>query len=158
MSKNKAAYWIEKLGLQKHPEGGYYKETYRDTETIETSTGKRSVSTAIYFLLEGNDISAFHRIQSDELWHYHAGGSATIYFIDGKGSLEELKIGPEDDLQVVIPKNCWFGGRLNDKDDFILVSCTVAPGFDFVDFELAVKVDLLEDYPQYGQIIEELAI
>jgi predicted cupin superfamily sugar epimerase len=156
-----AAYWIEQLTLLPHPEGGYYKETYRCAEelSIPGLEGKRNISTAIYFLLEGNNRSHFHRIQSDELWFFHEGTALEI-FILREEKIEVLVLGKNmvegETLQVIIPAGVWFGARLKDQKEFALVSCTVAPGFDFRDFELGQKKELVKLFPQHQVIIEEL--
>ncbi|TAH24729.1 MAG: cupin domain-containing protein [Cytophagales bacterium] len=156
--ENSAAYWIEALQLQPHPEGGFFKEVYRSEEAIppvglpERYLSPRNMSTSIYFLLRSEDISAFHRIKSDEIWFYHAGSSADIYIIeDRKLRLEKIGMNRKrgDQLQILLPKNSWFGSKVTDKDSFILVSCTVAPGFDFEDFELATRKELLIEYPEF---------
>lgn len=156
--ENSAAYWIEELQLVPHPEGGYYKEVYRSDEAIhpiglpERYLTPRSMSTAIYFLLRSEDISAFHRIKSDEIWFYHAGSSADIYIIENREFRVE-KVGMNrkrgDQLQILLPRNSWFGAKVIDQESFILVSCTVAPGFDFEDFELADRKELLVEYPEF---------
>lgn len=160
-----AKYWIEKLNLQKHPEGGWFKEVYRADEIIpqnilpQNFSGDRNVSTAIYYLLEGNDFSAFHRIKSDELWHFYTGtsGIELLWIEDGK--LRISKLGPdfENDqhFQLVIKKKLWFAARLIDKNGFALVGCTVSPGFHFTDFEMANK-DLLKQFPRITNEIVDL--
>jgi predicted cupin superfamily sugar epimerase len=164
--KKEPGYWIQKLNLQKHPEGGYYRETYRSNEMISKEClanrydGDRSVYTSIYFLLTGKDISAFHRIKSDEIWHFYFGSSITLYRIDPDGMLFKTKIG--DDLengelfQTYIKAGHWFAARVNDPTSFSLVGCTVAPGFDFADFELGNRKDLIKAYPRHREIIEQL--
>jgi len=139
--------WIEALRLAKHPEGGYYRETYRSTATI----GDRAVSTAIYFLLPAGEISALHRIKSDELWHFYGGNSLTIHSIAGRYSTIELSA---DNPQAVVPAGNWFGATV--ETGYALVGCTVAPGFDFRDFEMADRTVLLAAYPQHHQVIERL--
>lgn len=160
-----AAYWIEHLGLAPHPEGGFYRETYRAAETVAAAAlpsrfgAPRSFSTAIYFLLRAADRSCFHRIKSDELWHYHAGVRLIIYVLGDEG-LTLHRLGPDpdqgDSLQVVIPANRWFGAAIEPAEGYALASCTVAPGFDFADFEMADRQSLLETFPAYGNIIELL--
>lgn len=162
----KAEYYIKKLGLQKHPEGGWFKEVYRSDEEIagghlpERYSGSRHHSTSIYFLLTSDTFSAFHRIKSDELWHFYVGSPVTIYMIDDKGMYSEIKLGRDIDagevFQCVIPKSVWFGAKVNSADSFCLVGCTVAPGFHFDDFELAERDELLKLFPQYKEIIERL--
>jgi uncharacterized protein len=158
-------FWINNLGLQPHPEGGYYRETYRSTENIQVCglplrfTSPRSFSTAIYFLLRSQDKSLFHRIKSDELWHFHYGSSLNIYVLQ-KNDLSVFKLGSNleqgDSLQVMIPANCWFGAKVASTDAYSLSGCTVAPGFDFKDFQIAERQKLLLEFPDQGQIISEL--
>jgi predicted cupin superfamily sugar epimerase len=156
-----ANYWIEQLHLLPHPEGGYYKETYRCQEEIEANgfEGKRNTSTAIYFLLEGKNKSHFHRILSDEIWFFHEGDTLEILVLRND-SVECLLLGKDiaqgEAWQVVIPAGVWFAARLKDQQGYALVSCTVAPGFDFRDFELGRKKELLAAYPQHALIIDAL--
>ncbi len=153
--------WIKKLTLLPHPEGGYYKETYRSKEesVFENFNGKRNISTAIYFLLEEKDKSHFHRIQSDELWFFHEGEALEIFVLKAD-KVEVIALGKNieqgEQLQAVIPAGLWFGARLKNQTGYALVSCTVAPGFDFRDFELGKKGELLSLFPQHTPIIEEL--
>ena len=160
-----AEYWIEKLNLQPHPEGGFYKENYRSTEVIPGEAlpprfgGARTYSTSIYFLLRSEDRSAFHRIQSDELWHYHAGASLSIYVLkEDHVAVHVLGADIErgESLHVVIPANCWFGARVNEDSSYVLAGCTVAPGFDFADFKLAKRHELTSLYPRHTDIIHQL--
>jgi len=165
MERN-ADFWIEKLGLVEHPEGGYFCETYRSSEQIAQDclparfTGARLVSTAIYYLLRGNQRSALHRLRADELWHHYAGSSLTLFLIDPSGDLSELGLGPDpsrgEHFQVVVPAGCWFGATVDDPASFALVGCTVAPGFSPQDFELGRRDALLELYPQHAALIERL--
>ncbi len=151
--------------LLPHPEGGYYKETYRSSETIaknalpERFTGVRHFSTAIYFLLEKNTFSAFHKIKSDECWHFYSGQTLLIYIIDTKGILTTVRLGNNipmgDTFQYVVPAECWFAAEPAPGSNFSLVGCTVAPGFDFNDFELAKADILMKMYPQYEAYIRK---
>ena len=157
----KAKYYIQKLQLKKHLEGGYYREIYRSGEMISIDAPKknlrRNVSTSIYFLLEGLQISKFHRLNSDELWHFYDGSSVKIYVIDEKGKLTEIMLGKKTDngevFQTVIKKNNWFAAEVMNKRSFALIGCTVSPGFDFSDFELANRDYLLEKYPKHKELI-----
>lgn len=152
-----ARYWIDKYKLQKHPEGGWYREIYRSAETIQTGSGERNVSTSIYYLLEGADFSAFHRIRSDEIWHYYAGTSAIeIVWIDGR-ELKKFLLGNDEnaDFQAVVPKNSWFAARLVNTNGYAFVGCTVAPGFHFDDFELAGD-KLLDDFSELEDQLKDL--
>jgi len=161
-----AQYWIGRLGLIPHPEGGYYRETYRSSLIIAKEalpaqfSGPRLVSTAIYFLLDGENFSAFHRLRSDELWHFYAGGSLLVHVIQENGRHSEIPIGsnPEagESLQAVVKAGSWFASSVRDPSSFALVGCTVAPGFDFEDFELGRRSDLIGLYPQHRGLIERL--
>jgi len=158
--------FISKYQLRAHPEGGYYTETYRSAELIPAGSlpnrfkGTRNFSTAIFFLLEGNQFSAFHRIQSDEVWHFYSGIGLHIYILFPDGSGDILKLG--DDLQSgyshqhVVPAGCWFASKPVLDNGFSFVGCTVAPGFDFADFEMAKKEKLLSEYPRYKEWINML--
>jgi predicted cupin superfamily sugar epimerase len=157
-------YWINKLNLIAHPEGGYYRETYRSGLSIPREglppqfTGPRLVSTAIYFLLDGENFSAFHRLRSDELWHFYAGSPITIHVIEPDGGYSAIHLGsdPEagDVLQAAIKAGHWFASHVRDPGSFALAGCTVAPGFDFADFELGKRAELVGPYPQHRHLIE----
>ena len=147
--------------MSPHPEGGFYRATYKSDLTIAQSAlpgnfhGNRSASTAIYFLLAGNDFSAFHRLASDEVWHFYAGSALVVYVIDPEGNRSELHLG-DGAFQGVVNAGCWFASRLKDPSGFALVGCTVAPGFEFADFELAARAELIRIYPAHRKLIEEL--
>lgn len=159
----KSQYYIDKLGLISHPEGGYYKETYRAEMEISCHgfEGKRNVSTAIYFLLENENKSHFHKIKSDELWFHHDGNALEIYVLQENG-LQTIVLGKDisngEVLQAVIPANLWFASKVKNDFGFALVSCTVSPGFDFYDFVMASKSDLLEKFPNFEEIIELMTL
>ena len=148
---------IEKLELLPHPEGGFYKETYRSNETI--ASGNRQLMTSIYFLLTSNNVSKFHRIKSDELWFFHTGSPLIVHVLDENGHTENL-IGldlQKGELpQFMVPKNTIFGSSVRGENSYSLVSCVVAPGFDFADFELFTKEDLLPLFPLQEEIIAQL--
>ena len=161
-----AADYVAQLQLQPHPEGGYYSRTYESDEQIAAAAlparfgADRFISTAIYFLLEGTDYSAFHRIKSDELWHFYAGGGLHIYVIHPDGRGEILLLGNDMvngyRFQQLVKAGCWFASRPANENSFSLVGCTVAPGFDFADFEMAKQEELLKIYPQYQHWIQQL--
>lgn len=161
-----ASYYIKHLGLEKHPEGGYYKETYRASERIRKDalpagfSGDRCFSTAIYYLLEQGDFSAFHRIKSDECWHFYSGATLLIHVIEPTGKYYCKRLGSrldeEEVFQFVVPAEAWFASEPASGSTFCLVGCTVAPGFDFEDFEMAEKSSLLQLYPQHNNVIERL--
>lgn len=162
-----ANFWVEKLGLIAHPEGGYFKETYRADGAIKIGppfSGERSYSTAIYFLLKRGQVSKLHRIKSDEMWHFYSGSSVTISAIESDGSLKKYLLGPDyekgERFQVMIKAGAWFGASVNavqgDKLAYSLVGCTVAPGFAFEDFEMGDRGKLLGEYPKLKEVIEVL--
>lgn len=160
-----ARYWIQMLGLQPHPEGGHYRETYRSSQRLmgcclHEHTGPRVAATAIYYLLKGGEFSASHRLRSDEMWHFYTGSPLRIYVIYETGDLQQIVLGstPEkgETFQAVIPAGCWFGAVVDDPEGYALVGCTVAPGFEFEDFELGDRQRLIELYPQHRHIIEML--
>lgn len=161
-----AAHWVEKYAMQPHPEGGYFVETYRAAEVIphealpERFSGSRSFGTGIYFLLENHHFSALHRIQSDELWHFYAGGPLHVYVIHKDAALQIIKLGNDPDqgevFQAVVPAGAWFGSKPAANTTYSLVGCTVAPGFDFADFEMASRPQMLQQYPQHATEINLL--
>ncbi len=158
--------YVQMLQLEPHPEGGFYKRTYESELLLradalpENFTGDRHASTAIYFLLGGTDFSAFHRIKSDELWHFYDGGGLHIYVIHPNGEGEVLKLGNDlqkgYSFQQVVKAGCWFASKPVAENSFSLVGCTVAPGFAFADFEMAEKEEMLKAYPQHQEWIEQL--
>ena len=160
----KAKIIAEKLGLQPHPEGGYFKEIYRAEEKIrnpelpERFSGDRNFSTSIYFMLSGNDKSHFHRINSDEIWHFYSGTTLVLHLIDAAGNYSTVKIGNDilagETPQAIIPHGNWFAAEVEGKNSYALVGCTVSPGFDFADFELARQAYLSEKFPQHFDLIK----
>src|ERR1700757_4054216 len=161
-----ARYWIEKLQLAPHPEGGYFRQTYRSDVVIAREalpagfSGARAVSTAIYFLLEGKDFSAFHRLRSDEVWHFYAGSPLVVHVIEPAGSYSSILLGSDPDagqtFQAVVRAGCWFASHVADWKSWALVGCTVAPGFEFADFEMAKREELSAQYPQHREMIRRL--
>ncbi|MBX2976906.1 MAG: cupin domain-containing protein [Ignavibacteriaceae bacterium] len=159
----KAEYYISKLELIQHPEGGYFKEVYRSDESLEENSlpirygSSRNFSTSIYFLLNGNQFSSFHKLKSDEIWHHYDGCSITIYLIDASGKLELKVLGKdlekEQSFQITIPKGSWFAAKPDDENSFSLIGCTVAPGFEFNDFELGKREELISLFPLYRKLI-----
>lgn len=150
-----AQHYIKTLSLLPHPEGGFYKETYRSLEKISLKHGERNYSTAIYFLLEKNNFSAFHKIKSDELWHFYSGDTLEVIEITSEGKLKITDLGPGN-FQYCVPAGNWFGSRVKAGGNFSLVGCTVAPGFDFSDFEMAKRENLLKEFPEHADVIKEL--
>ena len=159
-----AADWVQRLDLQAHPEGGFYRETYRCESRIPAITAnnafpaERNLSTAIYFLLERGNFSAFHRIKSDELWHFYDGDGLDVHVINAQGTYSCLQLGTGAGRlpQALVPAGCWFASEVSQDGGFSLVGCTVSPGFDFTDFALADGVELSKVYPQHAQLIRRL--
>ena len=157
---------IQKYNLELHPEGGWYKQTYKSNEEVDADAlpgrfgANRAFSTAIYFLLEKGNFSAFHRIKSDECWHFYAGDPLLIYIIEQNGELEVISLGNDlengQSFQYVVPANCWFASRPAPGSEYCFVGCTVSPGFEFEDLELADGTELSVMYPQHKSIIKEL--
>ncbi|MBL7746395.1 MAG: cupin domain-containing protein [Chitinophagaceae bacterium] len=157
---------ITQYSLQPHPEGGWYTQTYKSAEQVAADalpkrfSGSRPLSTAIYFLLEEGNFSAFHRIKSDECWHFYTGDPLLVYEIQADVAMKITTLGNDSRkgqlFQYVVPANSWFASRPAPGSTFSFVGCTVAPGFDFEDFELA-EADILSGlYPQHENIIRQL--
>ena len=157
-------YWVENLSLLPHPEGGFYKEMYRSKKAIpadimeEGLTGSRSLSTGIYFLITEGNFSAFHRIKSDEMWHFYNGDPLVVHVIEKDGTYRKLSIGLDLERgqtpQAVVPAGAWFASE--SSGGYSLVGCTVSPGFDFADFELADKDKLSQYFPLHTDLISRL--
>ncbi|MBI4366534.1 MAG: cupin domain-containing protein [Deltaproteobacteria bacterium] len=157
---------VAQFALQPHPEGGYFRETYRDAGRIakavlpERFHGDRRYSTAIYFLLPEGTKSRLHRIASDEIWHFYLGDPMTIVQIAPDGAVERIVLGQDlragQRFQHVVPAGYWFGAYPNPGSRYAFVGCTVAPGFDFADFTIARRADLLARYPAAREAIELL--
>lgn len=153
---------VKTFNLIPHPEGGYYRETYRSHSKIQTCCldqdfpATRNTSSAIYFMLQGENFSAFHRIKSDEIWHHYHGVTVDIHILKKDGSYECKKLGlfggNAQPMQYV-EKGDWFASSCG-KPGVALLGCTVAPGFDFADFEMAQKDNLLKTYPKHREVIE----
>ncbi len=162
-----AEYWIDALGLSPHPEGGYFRETYRSPVLIAADAlpvsfgGSRPASTAIYFLLEGSQHSALHRLRADEVWHYYRGSSLTLHEVHPDGKMVAVRLGPPGTpgtvYQHTVAAACWFGATVDDPRSYALVGCTVSPGFSPGDFELGDPGVLIALYPQHEPLIRQLA-
>ncbi len=160
-----AAYWVKALGLTPHPEGGYYKETYRSEDVISQSAlpgrfaGERSCCTSIFYLLESGDFSAFHKICSDEIWHFYAGDPLELRVLSSEG-LVSVTLGHDvaagQHLQYVVPAQAWFAAYPASGSRFSLLGCTVSPGFDFADFTMAKRSELIAEFPKEQRIISSL--
>lgn len=161
-----AEQWIQSLQMRRHPEGGWYREFYRSNESIPQRclpvrfAGDRAFSTAIYFLLEGTEFSALHRIQQDELWHFYDGSPLTVHVIDTVGNYSAIALGRDLSTgqrpMALVRGGCFFGATVDDSSSYALVGCTVSPGFTFDDFEMPGRERLLNLYPQHHDIIVKL--
>ena len=147
MNSNAATHWINHLNLQPHPEGGWYREVFRSGNQVVrlNEQAAKQACTSIYYLLEESDFSGFHRIASDELWYFHKGAPLLIHAIDENGiyTAYELSDTPTGSLSVAIKAGVWFAAEIPSKTGFALVSCAVAPGFEFREFEMADKERLI---------------
>lgn len=160
---NTAEYWIQCLDLKPHPEGGFFREVYRSVNNVfrnnlpKSISGDRRLATSIYYLLRSEDISKFHRLKSDEIWYYHFGSSIRIVMIDQEGVKRTLMLGTRvekaEKPQVLIPAGTIFGAQLIDKNSFGLFGCVVVPGFEYDNFELFSREDLLQAYPRHADTI-----
>jgi predicted cupin superfamily sugar epimerase len=165
-SLRSAADWVRDLGLIPHPEGGHYWEVYRSAELVplvglpSRYPGPRPFVTSIYFLLRSGEISAFHRLRSDEIWNFYQGSPLVLTIISPSGELDQVRLGPQNEAgevwQTVVSAGHWFGAIVLEPDSFSLVGCAVAPGFDFADFELGRRSNLLRLFPQHKSSIMKL--
>ena len=152
---------IARYAMKPHPEGGFYAETYRSAGLIPADalpgfTGARAYCTAILYLLREGECSALHRLRQDEIWHFHAGGPLRLVALSPDGHWTETRMGasPQETVQWVVPAGCWFGARPAPGSGFCLVGCTVAPGFDFADFEIADPAELRARHPSLEKEIQ----
>ncbi|MFL6667297.1 MAG: cupin domain-containing protein [Burkholderia ambifaria] len=159
-----AADLIHQFDLQPHPEGGYFRETYRATDTVvrPADGAPRAASTAIYYLLCDGAYSSWHRIRSDEVWHFYAGDPLEVWVLDEHDGLTIHRLGnplthPGTVFQAVVPAGRWFGARCASPEHVALVGCTVAPGFEFAEFELADAAALAAAFPEYAEYVAGLA-
>lgn len=150
---------VHSLELNPHPEGGFYKEMYRSIEKTKTPDGERNLCTVIYFLLTSENVSKFHQIKSDEHWFWHEGSTLSIHLLE-KNEHRILKLGAISSEktfpQHLVPANTIFGSTVDEKNSYALVSCVVAPGFDFEDFRLFTSSQLLQNFSSAKRIIEQL--
>lgn len=168
MSESEARAWIRRLKLTPHAEGGWFREIYRSPETVAQAAlparfpGGRSLGTSIYFLLAPGEISHFHRLRADEIWHLYEGGPALLHVLTPAGLYERHLLGRESERgqahQHVLPAGCWFAAELDSSAPFLLVGCTTAPGFDYADFELGRRGELKAKYPAQADLIDRLTL
>ena len=155
-----AAAIVATLGLAPHPEGGFFRETWRSTTLLHAlPRGPRAASTAIYFLLPAGTFSAFHRVASDEAWHHYDGVPLDLHMIDDHGAHSVVALGGNlrqgERPQHVVPAGVWQAA-VPRGDRYALAGCTVAPGFDFEDFEMPARATLVAEYPEHRVVITQL--
>jgi predicted cupin superfamily sugar epimerase len=153
---------IKKFNLETHPEGGYFKETYR-SELVAVPEGfksERNYSTSIYFLITNEAFSAFHKVNQDEIWHFYIGSCIHLHLIHPNGKYELIKVGNQitdgEVPQFVFTAQTWFAAEVVEEHQFAFVGCTVSPGFDFKDFELANREALTSKFPNHKNTIKRL--
>ena len=155
----KASYWIKKLQLKPHPEGGFYRRIYKSDKTFTIKSSlDRPLFTSIYYLLQSGSKSKFHQIKSDEIWYFHAGASIVLHMVSEEGEYNKVIIGNQEKnahLQYLVKTGTIFGAEILEKESYSLLSCMVSPGFDFDDFKLFSTTDLIQKYPQYTNIIKQ---
>ncbi|MBV6274128.1 cupin domain-containing protein [Alcaligenaceae bacterium CGII-47] len=162
----KTKYWqtlVEHLNLQPHPEGGYYRETFRSDQQIPFNGGMRCASTVIYYLLAPGAYSAWHRIDADETWYFHTGCPVSVHVLSAQGDVLTHRLGNPIEhagavFQATVPAGRWFAAELSEPDDFALLSCSVAPGFEFSGFELAGAADMDDAAQQHGEWVTRLLV
>ncbi len=156
---------IARFDLHPHPEGGFFRETYRSSEGLPVASlparygSDRSFCTGIYYLLPEGTTSRLHRLKSDEMWHFYLGGPLGLVQLFPDGTLERVVLGQDiamgQSVQHVVPAGVWFGARPGAGSGFSFVGCTVAPGFDFADFEIGKRDGLIRSYPGAQDVIEQ---
>ena len=157
------------LSLEPHPEGGFFRETFRSNELVATPTGPRPAATGILFLVTAARPSRFHRLRSDELWLHHAGAPLELVALLPDGSSERVVLSGADALlenegispQAIVPRDAWQAARVlaeqgGSEEAWTLVSCVVTPGFDYADFELGDREELSAAYPLHAELVREL--
>ncbi len=164
---NSAEKYIEKLKMEKHPEGGWFTEIFRSDESFEKGSlperynGDRHYATSIFYLLREKEHSDLHILNSDELWHFYDGQTLFIHCIDQDGNYQKKKLGLDLDNgampSVLVPKLTWFAAEVATDDGFSLVGCTMSPGFEFEDFCLGTRDELLNMFPQHQELIEKFS-
>ena len=155
---------MNKLNLQPHPEGGMFKEIYKSDIYVEKNilspgfSDRRSLVTSIYYMLTKDEVSRFHKLKADEIWHFLDGSPLLLHILDNSGNLKTFTLGNDihhyEQPVLIIPHDNWFAAEVKDKSTYSLVSCTVSPGFEYNDLEFAQRKKLLEQYPSYKELIK----
>jgi predicted cupin superfamily sugar epimerase len=149
---------VRELALSAHPEGGWFRETYRSGERIPAGAlparfgGERSLATAILYLLGAGECSRFHRLRADETWWHHAGGAMIVHVL-AAGAARRVVVGPESP-QALVPHGTWFAAEPAPGAAFSLVGCGTSPGFEYADFELADRAQLLAEFPGERELVK----
>ena len=161
-----AADWISRLKMQPHPEGGYFCTGYSGAPVFEPNlpgqkySGVRRLYSSIIYLLGKDDFSAFHRLETDEMWHHYEGGELIFYILSPDGSLTVQKLGKRPGegavFQFLVPHHHWFAVVPAPGCEFALCGCTLSPGYDEADFEMACRDSLRSAYPEHAMLINSL--
>ena len=153
---------IEQLELEAHPEGGFYRRTFESKLFMADSEGREvRIASAIYYYLASDDFSAWHRLDTDEMFHFYSGTSLTLHMINSEGKLSHISLGdPCSDAayiaQFVVPRDNWFALEVDAENSYSLVGCTNFPEFQLDKFEIAKRRELAEQFPDHKCIIERL--
>lgn len=158
---------IERLNLIQHPEGGYYRRFWQSlySADIKDSYDKvvfkqRKIGSSILYLLPGNEVATWHRVNCDEMWHFYSGSPMKLTMLNKSKGVEELILGSDimgnQNVQVIVPRLTWFCGEVIDPDSYSLCGCTLWPSFSYTDFEIAERAKLLDEFPQYKEIIDRI--
>ncbi|MFP4171505.1 MAG: cupin domain-containing protein [Candidatus Hydrogenedentota bacterium] len=164
--RHSAEFWINHLRLEPHPEGGYFRETHRSPVVVHPPgfEGPRHLTTTIYFLLEAGQISQLHQLRANEMWHFYTGTPLTLHQLSSPDEYVTARVGPHADegqqFHTVVPSGVWFGATVDDARPgaFSLVACTCSPGFEFEDFKLADREEMLDRFPAHAGVIRMLTL
>jgi predicted cupin superfamily sugar epimerase len=157
---NAAERLIQKFNLKPHPEGGYYSQGYRSPEFLKAEflpgryQGVRNLYSSIYFMVTAQSASRFHKLKTDEIWHFYTGDALVLHLINEQGKYQFFELSntmEKERFQMLVKKNTWMAAST--KGDFSLVGCTLSPGFEYVDFELGVRAKMLEEFPNLEEVI-----
>jgi len=157
---NTAERLIQKFNLKPHPEGGYYSQGFRSAEFLKAEflpdryNGARNLYSSIHFMVTAQSPSRFHRIKTDEIWHFYTGDALVLHLINEQGKYQFFELSntaEKERFQMMIKKNTWMAAST--KGEFSLVGCTLSPGFEYVDFELGIRAKMLQEYPNLEDVI-----
>lgn len=158
--------WIDHLSMRLHPEGGWFSESYTKaplflpTLSSQYYSSERRLYSSIYYLLEEGDFSAFHQLETDEMWHHYQGGVLRVFMIDSSGSLTVRRLGGDAAggavFQLLVPHHTWFAVEPEAGSGFALCGCTLTPGYSDEDFRMAKRDELIEIFPLHSDLIKRL--